>query len=120
MGSCKHPTSGEYTVVAKTVKVKCVNNTLEERNLEIGKIYDAIENDLYYVILLQSPYPRIAYRKNRFVVVSEFSTKSNSFWITNTDDNDPEETRLRKLLSPTILSHECICGITRSDCSYHR
>ncbi len=35
-------------------------------------------------------------------------------------DFDPEETRMRNLLKPTILAHECPCGITRVDCAYHQ
>ena len=33
---------------------------------------------------------------------------------------DIEERRLRKLLMPRIEAHQCICGITRKDCIYHK
>ena len=33
---------------------------------------------------------------------------------------EDEETKLRKMLYPHVDAHQCICGIARKDCTYHK
>lgn len=96
--------------MSNTFKVRCINNTNCERNLKLDEIYDAAEDFCtisYYIFEAES-----TFYKNRFVIVNEE--------IKTYTTDDLEEIRLRKLLSPTILPHECPCGIARVACSYHR
>lgn len=110
--------------------VKCIDGYIshgyDQNNIPItGNIYEviAINLDTYYSLRGLSG----SWRKSRFTVVDDevyaVATPRTIIMVAKILDeikSDQEEERLRKMLCPSIASHECPCGIARSQCSYHR
>lgn len=110
-----------YSIVQKTtsaqevkLRVKCVE---ENGALVVGNIYTAIDrgevydgNPYYYIEEFD-----LDFKQRRFVVVKDENKPLIS-------DNviDCEEEKFRKLLRPHVGVNECICGIARASCDYHR
>lgn len=110
------------------MRVRCIDDsawngspgTLIKNNVyEVNKEY----SDTYYLHGLPG-----GWRKERFIVVNDDEvyaevTPRSIIRVAKILDeikSDQEEERLRKILRPRIASHECPCGIARSQCSYHR
>lgn len=102
-------------------RVKCIYNDGASNYLTVGGIYTVKEEKVgpggYAIYFLkEKPADVAAWRASRFVEVEAGA----SIHQTSPSDQDPEEERLRNLLKPSRLPHECACGIARAVCQYHK
>lgn len=107
-----------FIVIGEYFKVKCIDDSQSEGLLKHGMIYDAIQsskNDNRYDIRgLDVP---SSWYKKRFILIKEEEDNEGD---NEASIEDQEEKTLRKLLGPYVAPHECICGVARTACDYHR
>lgn len=98
--------------------VRCLDNQFRSEDgdpsfiLKVGQVYKVIGISGDYSYALDTPlHPGYGWRTERFMQV----------WIDTTAKNyDPDEERLWMLMRPHIAPDECVCGIKRVACDYHR
>jgi hypothetical protein len=98
------------------MKVKCINNAGMERRLTAGKVYEVLGvGHAVYEVMGDWQGEVIRPYKHRFEVVEEVSpiTLKSPQVATVTDISD---WRTWQHKAPG----ECVCGIPRTQCDYHR
>lgn len=112
-----------FTVVYENINITviCINNTGYGDELSLNKEYCAIVNDISgprsYGIIGDNGNKIYPYR-TRFKI-KDTSTQSAPIPAPSSI-HLRTEAELRKMLRPRVEKHECICGIPRAACSYHR
>lgn len=111
--------------------VKCVDNSgdLGQSLLVIGKAY-IVESvwrggfgtplDYYKLSGVYDPHTglQLEWSKDRFVTADDECPITQRMPKIKNDDLDEE--KCWKAMRPSVLPHECVCGIARVDCSFHR
>ncbi len=100
--------------------VRCIDNSVGTAFLKVGRVYKVIkaQGDYHYVLDLSGPpgslldncWPLQLFEQVWGETISNASSKNY----------DPDEERLWMLMRPHIGPDECVCGIKRIMCDYHR
>lgn len=110
--------------VVRCINVNGISDAKDRYGLVIGDCYEVLEetsNNLY-VLSYTTPYglknPR--WKKDKFEVV-ENTSKSNPLPSTQTTAaTNTDEEHCWRMMRPRLNIGDCICGINKQECSYHR
>ena len=105
--------------------IRCLNNgfSLDDgdatHHLVVGRVYKVIKSVGDYYYKLDLPH-RPGYVVHENWHHSRFEQVWNPISNKSAKDYDPDEERMWMLMRPHIGPDECVCGIKRIMCDYHR